>query len=72
MSEKTFKTQGEMSPEIREAFSKLKDQLLILLIKRLGGSVEVTCKDVDESTANDVLMMEIRNRIFYLSCGKKQ
>lgn len=43
--------------ETKEKFNLFKDQLLIVLIKRLGGIIDIS---IDESndTGNDILLME--------------
>lgn len=50
----------------------MKDQLLIVLIKRLGGAIEVPVNEIDD-TAQSVLSMSLtpETRTFKFSVGKK-
>lgn len=45
-----------LDAEASEQISKFKDQLLIVLIKRLGGKVDIPIKEADD-TGRDVLLM---------------
>lgn len=58
-----------LSPEIVQ---RLKDQLLICLVKRAGGVVEFPVSEVDD-TSQDVLLLEFNSdtRGFTLTAGKK-
>lgn len=51
---------------------RLKDQLLICLVKRAGGRVELPVAEVDD-TSQDILSMEVDHsfRSFTLTASKK-
>jgi hypothetical protein len=48
----------------------LKDQLLLVLMKRLGGSVDIPVSEVDD-TGNDTLSFAINDGVFQFRMGKK-
>lgn len=50
----------------------LKDQLLIVLIKRLGGKVDLPCAEVDD-TAGDNLAFSVdqETRVFHFEVWRK-
>ena len=48
----------------------LKDQLLIVFLKRLGGRVEIPVAEVDD-TYQDLLALSVRDRVFYFELRKK-
>lgn len=61
------------NPEHAAAIDNMKDQLLIVLIKKLGGSVEIPCEEIDNTT-QDTLLMQVSpsTRTFHFHVGKKQ
>lgn len=61
-----------ISPEHAAAIDSMKDQLLIVLIKRLGGTIEVPANEIDD-TAQSVLSMSLNpaTRVFKFSVEKK-
>lgn len=48
-----------------------KDQLLIVLVRRLGGKVSIPVAEVDD-TGGNVLSMALRDGVFDFELGKKQ
>ena len=48
----------------------LKDQLLIVFLKRLGGRVEIPVSEVDD-TYQDILALAVRDGVFYFELRKK-
>lgn len=57
-----------------EALQMMKDQLLVILIERLGGKVDVTVKEVDEAPIGKIMTMEIdqTTRTFTFEVKHKQ
>lgn len=55
-----------------QLIDELKNQLLITLIKRAGGAVEIPVSEVDD-TGQDLLNMRVDpdKRLFYFSISKK-
>lgn len=56
---------SELSPEAMMMIEAMKSQLLIVLVNKLGGEVEIPVEDVD-GTGRFNMMMEVvdRNRTF--------
>ena len=51
---------------------ELKEQLLIVFLKRLGGKVDVPCAEVDD-TGQDLFMFSVdAQRVFHFEIQKKQ
>ena len=68
---KKIKYAHELDDETTKQFNTFKDQLLIILIKRLGGIVDIS---IDESndTGQDMLYMESDPvKGFHFEVGKK-
>jgi len=68
---KKVKYANDFDAETAEQFNRFKDQLLIVLIKRLGGVVDIP---IDESndTGQDMLYMESDPvKGFHFEVGKK-
>jgi hypothetical protein len=59
------------APEHAAVMDDFKDQLLIVLIKRLGRSVSIPVEEADD-TGHDVLMFSIVDRVFHFEIRKKQ
>lgn len=59
------------APEHAAVLDNLKDQLLIVLIKRLGGKVSLPVAEVDD-TGGDLLAFNIRDGVFNFELRKKQ
>lgn len=59
------------APEHAAVIDELKDQLIIVLMKRLGGSASIPVAEVDD-TGGDTLSFNIIDRVFHFKIGKKQ
>ncbi|NGO50413.1 hypothetical protein [Allomesorhizobium camelthorni] len=59
------------APEHAAMLDDFKDQLLIVLVKRLGGKVNIPVEEVD-GTGQDLLMFSVRDRVFQFEARKKQ
>lgn len=57
MSDKKMKSQNDLDNETRIQLDRFKDQLLIVLIKRLGGVVDIPIAESND-TGQDILLME--------------
>lgn len=55
---------NDLSPELQENLNRIKDNLLISLVKREGGRVEIPLAEVD--AANDLMTMEVDGKAFVL------
>ena len=53
-----------------ELIDDLKDQLLIVFLKRLGGKVQIPVKEVDD-TGNDLMIMSLKDGVFTFETRKK-
>lgn len=74
MADKPIKTMGEMAaehPEAAAAIRRMNEQLLIVFVKRAGGTVTIPVAEVDD-TGGDVLIMEVVGRNFVFKAGRKQ
>jgi hypothetical protein len=58
------------APEHAAMLDDFKDQLLIALVKRLGGKVSMPVAEVDD-TGSDLLYFAIRDRAFIFEIRKK-
>lgn len=61
---------AQENPEHAKVIDNFKDQLLLTMIKRLGGNVSIPISEVDD-TAQDVLMMSVENGAFNFEVVKK-
>jgi len=60
------------APEHAAMLDDLKDQLLIVFLKRLGGKASIAVAEVDD-TGQDTLAFRIdENFVFHFETGKKQ
>lgn len=60
-----------LDPEAAAAIEEMRDQLLIVLLKRLGGKATVSVREMD-NTGGDVMMMRLEGReAFHFSIEKK-
>lgn len=59
------------APEYAAALDNMKDQLLLVLIARLGGKVDIPVSEVD-GTGDRVLLMSVKGRTFHFELRKKQ
>lgn len=58
------------APEHAAAMDDLKDQLLIVFLKRLGGTVDIPLAEVDD-TGQDILGFSFKDGIFHFETRKK-
>ena len=58
------------SPEHAQLIDDFKDQLLIVLVQRLG-EVSISVEEVDKTGAY-VLTLSLKDRVFYLEAKRKQ
>lgn len=59
------------APEHVKVLDDFKDQLLIVLLKRLGGKVSIPVAEVDD-TGQDLAAFKIVDRTFHFEVRKKQ
>lgn len=59
------------APEHAQVMDDFKDQLLLVMVKRLGGKVSIPVEEADD-TGGYVLKMNIIDRIFNFTLEKKQ
>jgi hypothetical protein len=59
------------APEHAAMLDDFKDQLLVVLIKRLGGTVDIPVEEVD-ATGQDLVTFKVVDRIFHFEARKKQ
>jgi hypothetical protein len=59
------------NPEHAKVIDDFKEQLLIVMVKRLGGKAEIPIEEVDD-TGKDLLMMSVENGAFHFEVVKKQ
>lgn len=60
----------DIAPEHAELIDNLKEQMLLVLLKRLGGSVDVPVAEVDD-TGQDMLLMSVKDGVFHFETSKK-
>jgi hypothetical protein len=59
------------APAHAALLDNLKDQLLIVFLKRLGGKVSIPCAEVDD-TGQDLFAFSVdANRVFHFELKKK-
>lgn len=58
------------APEHAQLLDDLKDQLLIVFLKRLGGKLECSIAEVDD-TGGDMMKLAVRNGRFYFELERK-
>jgi hypothetical protein len=59
------------APEHAELIDNLKEQLLIVFMKRLGGKISIPVYEVDD-TGGDILAMSVVDDVFTFEVKKKQ
>ena len=59
------------APEHAAVLDNFKDQLLIVLVKRLGGQIDLPVAEIDD-TYQDLLAFSINDGIFHFELRKKQ
>lgn len=60
----------DSAPAHAKMLDDLKDQLLIVFLKRLGGKVSIPVTEVD-NTDQDLLLFNVENKIFNFEIRKK-
>jgi hypothetical protein len=58
------------APDHAAAMDDMKDQLLLVLIARLGGTIDVPVEEID-GTGDRVLLMSLKGRSFHFELRKK-
>ncbi len=59
-----------LAPEHVAAIEEMKEQLLIVFLKRLGGRVTIPVREVDD-TGGDLFMFSLVNGAFHFELRKK-
>jgi hypothetical protein len=59
------------APEHAAAIDNMKDQLLLVLIARLGGKVDIPVAEID-GTGDRMLLMSFKGRTFHFELRQKQ
>jgi uncharacterized protein YijF (DUF1287 family) len=67
---KGIKYAREVAPEHADLMEDLRDQLLIVFLKRLGGKASIPVAEVDD-TGGDCLAFRIENGVFHFSIVRK-
>ncbi len=61
----------DQAPEHAAMMDDLKDQLMIVFIKRMGGKVSIPVDEIDD-TGQDMLSLRVdENKVFHFELGKK-
>ena len=69
---KTFKI-DDFSPEHQQAIEAMKDQLLIVLINRLGGTADIPVNEIDDTGRFGLAMkLDPEARIFHFEVATKE
>lgn len=58
------------NPVHAAAIANMKDQLLIVLLNRLGGSIAIPVSEIDD-TGQDCLMFHVEGTTFHFTVAKK-
>ncbi len=61
----------ELLKEHAEFLENFKDQLLIVLMKRLGNKISIPLKEVDD-TGQDLLSFKVVDKVFHFELSKKE
>lgn len=61
---------AELAPEHAAAIENLKEQLLIVFLKRLGGDVSIPVAEVDD-TSQDLFAFSVRDGVFHFEVRRK-
>lgn len=59
------------APIHAKVLDDFKDQLLLVLVQRLGGKVAIPVSEVD-GTGGLVMTMSVENGVFHFEIGRKQ
>lgn len=70
MKEKPLEMLESMPPIVREAIKKMRDNLLIVLVKRAGGELRVPVEEID--AADDLMTMTIDGNVFVIKTERRQ
>jgi hypothetical protein len=60
-----------LAPEHVALLDELRDQLLIVFLKRLGGTASFPVREVDD-TGNDVMAFSVIDGVFYFTIQRKE
>jgi len=60
----------ELSPEAAQAMENFRDQLMIVLLQRLGDKVSIPVAEVD-NTGGHLVTMKVENGVFNIEVIKK-
>ena len=68
-----IKLAAQLNPEHARAIDDMKDQLLIVLVKKLGGRVMLPVEEIDNTSQDTLTMMlDPNSRVFTFTVGRKQ
>ena len=70
MADKETTSLKELSIEHQQMIEALKDQLLIVFLKRLGGKAKIPAKEIDK-TSKDNLSFRLDDGTFYFEVTRK-
>ena len=59
------------APAHAAAIDALKEQLLIVFLKRMGGRVSIPVAEIDD-TGNDLFAFSVNDGVFHFEARKKQ
>jgi len=62
---------GVLAPEHAALIDQLKDELLIVFLKRLGGKADIPVAEVDD-TGLDMLAFSIVDGVFHFAIRRKE
>ena len=62
----------DINPQHAELIDNLKEQLLIVFLKRLGGKVSIPVEEVDDTSQDLFLFYVDSNNTFHFRLEKKQ
>lgn len=68
---KGIKYAREANPEHADVIENLKEQLLIVFLKRLGGSCNIPVAEVDD-TSQDLFVFSLRDGVFHFGIRRKE
>jgi hypothetical protein len=60
-----------IAPEHAAAMDNMKDQLLLVLVQRLGGKISIPVEEID-GTGRLIMLMKVEGRNFTFEIRKKQ
>ena len=59
------------APLHADVLDDFKDQLLIVFLKRLGGTLDISVAEVDD-TGQDILAFSVKDGVFHFETRQKQ